>query len=182
MTRRPFALLACLPLALVLACGGDDSGESSGDACLTLGCGGDLGTDDVDTTTTDTGDTGDSGTTTDSSDTTTTDTTTTTTGSEDCDPLAISCPVIGESCTWDGSTFHCAPGMTKLGDSCVPGGDLGCIAGFCAPQAEVPGCPSMDCCAGFCNLEMPYCSFAGTSCMPYFPAGATDPKVGACIQ
>ncbi|MFO7562161.1 MAG: hypothetical protein R6X02_05930 [Enhygromyxa sp.] len=97
-----------------------------------------------------------------------------------CHPLMISCSTIGETCTWDGEQFLCAPSMIKLGDSCVP--DMPqCVSGFCAPMDRVPGCPSTHCCASFCNLDSPFCTTEGTSCVEYFPPGATSPEVGACL-
>jgi hypothetical protein len=101
-------------------------------------------------------------------------------GETTCHPLMISCPTVGQTCTWDGSEFRCVPSITKLGDSCVP--DMPqCVSGFCAPMAEVPGCPSTHCCAAFCNLDSPFCPIEGTTCVEYFPAGATTPNVGACV-
>ena len=100
--------------------------------------------------------------------------------STDCHPLMIDCPQVGTTCTWTGAEFLCTQGEIAIGDSCVPD-DPVCISGFCAPMAMVPGCPSTHCCAAFCDLNAPNCFAAGTTCVDYFPDGATSPEVGACL-
>jgi hypothetical protein len=100
-------------------------------------------------------------------------------GDTTCHPLMVDCPVIGTTCTWDTEMFTCLPGLIAVGDSCDPSMPQ-CISGFCAPMAMLPDCPSTFCCTSFCNLDVPNCA-PGTSCVAYFPEGATTPNVGACL-
>ncbi|PRP92714.1 hypothetical protein ENSA5_47550 [Enhygromyxa salina] len=102
-------------------------------------------------------------------------------GDMSCHPLMVDCPTVGTTCTWDGAMFTCLPGIIALGDSCDPATPQ-CISGFCAPMGMLFDCPSNYCCAGFCNLDSPTCSQAGTQCVEYFPDGATTPNVGACLS
>jgi len=102
-------------------------------------------------------------------------------GPTTCHPLMpADCPVVGTTCTWDGEQFQCQPAMIKIGDSCVPDSPR-CISGFCAPMETLADCPSTHCCAAFCNLDAPNCP-AGSSCVDYFPDGATTAEVGACLS
>jgi hypothetical protein len=100
-----------------------------------------------------------------------------------CDPVASDCPE-GLTCSWVNEGFNCIPvtdGGSQPGDPCEMaecGPSLVCLDG-----AVLPECAATACCAQWCSLANPVCTWMGTECVSFFegepPDGYED--VGVCI-